>query len=123
MPIRRVLILLALFGSCLAIIGLAWISGSDLYLLSFPPRRRHINGPPTPPGIILAVLLVCPMLTLWLGQRGIYVFWAATLGMLVSSAVGFVAFNWTPTWSQHLLVIAMIATSVYAWTQKDYFDE
>ena len=120
MPVSRVLILLALFASCLAIVGLAWASGSELYTF-FP--GRHVHRPPTHPIALLIVLAFCMVLTLWIGQRGIYVFMIATVGILLGSGLGFFVYDWTPTWSQHLLSIAMIGTCIYGWMQRDYFEE
>jgi hypothetical protein len=46
-----------------------------------------------------------------------------TAGLLAGSVVGFLVYQWTPSWSQHFLTGAMIATSIYAWQQRDYFEE
>jgi hypothetical protein len=43
--------------------------------------------------------------------------------MLLGTAIGFFVYHWTPSWPQHLLAIAMFATSVYASKQTFYFDE
>jgi len=123
-PIRQVILLLALFGSCVAIVALAWASGSELYLFAPAGRWGHfqIRRPPTHPGVILGLLVFSVILTYWFHQHGMYVFIVITaLGILLGSAVGFLVFGWTPTWTQHCLAAAMIATSIYAWKQKDYF--
>jgi hypothetical protein len=122
MPIRQVALLLGLFCLCLAIIGIAWASGSELFLF-IPTRRGWAHHPPTHPGILLAVLVASLVLTVWIGQRGIYFFGIFAVGMLLGSAVGFFAYAWTPSWAQHVLCVTLIATTIYAWTQKDYFDE
>jgi hypothetical protein len=120
MPVRQVVLLLVLFGLCLAMVGIAWITGSELYLF-FP--SRHMHGPPTHPGIIFGLLVVSPILTYWFLQNGVYLFITMALWMLLGSVMGFFIFGWTPSWSQHCVTAAMIATGVYAWNQKSYFEE
>jgi hypothetical protein len=44
-------------------------------------------------------------------------------GIAVGTILGYCAFHWTPSWAQHVLFVAMIATSIYAWTLKDYFED
>ena len=46
-----------------------------------------------------------------------------TAGILLGSAMGVYVYKWTPSWAQHVLAVAMIATSIYAWRQKYYFEE
>jgi len=46
-----------------------------------------------------------------------------TVGILAGSVVGFFVYGWVPSSAQHLLVVATIVTSVYAWKQKSYFEE
>jgi UDP-N-acetylmuramyl pentapeptide phosphotransferase/UDP-N-acetylglucosamine-1-phosphate transferase len=120
MPIRQLALLLGLFYLCLAIVGMAWANGNQLFL--FIPSRRP-SLPPTHPGVILGFLVLSPTLTYWLRQKGVYFFIALTVGILVGSGMGFYVHNWTPSWAQHFLTVAMIATSIYAWTQKCYFEE
>jgi hypothetical protein len=124
MPIRQLIILLALFGSCLAIVGIAGATGSELFLF-IPVRRwgRPFHPPPTDPGVILGVLLTSLILTVWVRQAGVYFFIMIALGILVGSVVGFVVYGWVPSWAQHILTAAMIVTSVYAWNQTSYFEE
>jgi hypothetical protein len=69
------------------------------------------------------MLATSVVLTYWFGQTGVYVFITMALAILLSSAVGFLVFGWTPSWTQHALFIAMIVTSIYAWKQKDYFED
>ena len=128
MPMSRVLTLVGLFGLCLAVVAIAWASGSELYL--FTPAGRlgslhglHVRRPPTHPGIILGLLVTIAILTYWLRQNGIYIFIVTALGVLLGSVVGFLVFHWTPSWAQHVLFVAMLATGVYAWTQKDFFED
>ena len=123
MPVRQLMQLLALFAACLAIVGIAWASGSELYLFIPSRRFRPIYPPPTHPVVILMVLATSPILTYWVRQTGVYVFMIIAAGIVLGSAVGVCAFNWTPSWAQHLLTVAMIATSIYAWKQKYYFEE
>jgi hypothetical protein len=33
------------------------------------------------------------------------------------------SFHWTPSWAQQFLFVATIVTSLYAWNQKDYFED
>lgn len=61
-------------------------------------------------------------MTYWLRQDGVYFFILITAGMLLGTVMGFY-YNWTPSWAQHLLAAAMIATSIYAWKQKYYFED
>jgi uncharacterized membrane protein len=120
MPVRQLALLLGLFCLCLAIVSMAWTNGNQLYL--FLPSR-HAVLPPTHPGVALGFLVVSPFLTYWLRQSGVYYFVALTVGILVGSAMGFYVYKWTPSWAQHFLAVAMIATSIYAWKQKYYFEE
>ena len=120
MPVRQLALLLGLFGLCLAIVGLAWAHGYELYL--FLPSRRP-SLPPTHPGVILALLVPSPFLTYWLRQNGVYYFMVMTGGILLGTVMGAYVYHWTPSWAQHVLAVAMIATSIYAWQQKYYFEE
>jgi uncharacterized membrane protein len=120
MPVRQLALLLGLFCLCLAVVGIAWASGSQLYL--FLPSRRPVV-PPTHPGVILVFLVFSPFLTYWFRQYGVFFFILMTAGILLGSAMGFFVYNWTPSWAQHVLAAAMIATSIYAWKQKYYFEE
>jgi hypothetical protein len=119
MPARQLALLLGLFCLCLAIVGLAWASGSQLYL--FLPSRRP-TLPPTHPGVILFFLVLSPFLTYWLRQNGVYYFVVMTACILLGTVMG-IYYKWTPSWAQHVLAVAMIATSIYAWQQKYYFEE
>ena len=128
MPARQLIILLALFGSCLAIVALAWATGSEVYLYTLDlPARWHshlrFQSPPTHPGVIFGFLVLSLPLTYWLRQNGVYFFILLTVGIVFGSVVGFFVYGWTPSWAQHLLAVAMIATSIYAWKQKYYFEE
>jgi len=120
MPIRQLALLLGLFCLCLAIRGIAWANKYQLYM--FVPSRRP-SLPPTHPGVILFFLVLSLFLTYWRRQYGVYIFIAITAGMLLGSAMGFYVYNWTPSWAEHLLAAAMIATSIYGWKQKYYFEE
>jgi hypothetical protein len=120
MPVSRLALLIGLFCLCLAIVGLAWANGTQLYL--FLPSRRP-SLPPTHPDVILLFLAVSPILTYKLRQMGVYFFIVITAGMLLGSVMGSYVYNWTPSWAQHLLAVAMIATSIYAWKQKCYFED
>jgi len=63
------------------------------------------------------------VLTYWLRQNGVYFFILLTAGIVLGSVVGFFVYGWVPPLAQHLLSVAMIATSIYAWKQKYYFEE
>ena len=122
MPVRQLALLLGLFCLCLAIVGVAWASGEELFLF-LPFRRALLTCPPTHPGVIFGFLLLCPILTYGFRQTGVYVFIAMTAGILLGSVVGFKVFQWTPSWAQLFLTAAMITTSIYAWKQEYYFEE
>ncbi|MGA2065878.1 MAG: hypothetical protein ABSG86_12970 [Thermoguttaceae bacterium] len=122
MPVRQLAQLLALFGACLVIVGVAWASGSEIFLF-IPGRRAWAHRPPTHPGVILGTLVTSLILTVWARQTGVYFFVIMAVGILLGSAVGFFVYGWTPSVAQHILAVAMIATSVYAWNQKSYFEE
>jgi len=122
MPFTRVLILLLLLSSCVAIILLAWFSGAELYLY-LPSRRGVLHRPPTDPRLLLFLLSFSVPLGYWLRQAGVYYFMVMTGGMIAGSIVGYLGFDWTPSIMQHALVVAMAATSIYGWRQKDYFEE
>jgi hypothetical protein len=123
MPIGRVLILLSLLGLCLAILGIAWATGDELYL--FIPSRSitPLFPPPTDPVFFVAIL-GAGVVVLWFAGKGgaLYLILLAT-GTLLGSIVGFFMFHWIPSGSQHCLCLAMIATTVYYWKQKDYVED
>ena len=120
MPVSRLLTLAGLFGLCLAIVGIAWANGAELYLF-IPSRRQH--PPPTHPSVILVYIVASVPLTYWLRQIGVWFFAALTGGIAVGTILGYCVFHWTPSWAQHVLFVAMIVTSIYAWNQKDYFED
>ena len=122
MPVRQLALLLGLFCLCLAIVGMAWANGKQLFLF-LPIRFVPIHLPPTHPGLILGLLVLSPIATYWFRQNGVYFFILLTAGMLLGSAMSVYVFKWTPSWAQHFLAAAMIATSIYAWKQKYYFEE
>jgi uncharacterized membrane protein YfcA len=62
-------------------------------------------------------------MTYWLRQDGVYYFIIMTLGILLGTTMGVYVYNWTPSWAQHFLAATMIATSIYAWKQKYYFED
>ena len=121
MPVRQLALLIGLFCLCLAVVGMAWANGNQLYL--FIPSRRLPRLPPTHPGVILFFLVLSPFLTYWLRQNGVYYFIVMTACILLGTVMGFYVYKWTPSLAQHLLAAAMIATSIYAWKQKYYFED
>jgi uncharacterized membrane protein YfcA len=128
MPARQLIILLVLFASCLAVVGLAWATRSEIYLYTLDlPARWHshlrFQIPPTHPGVIFGFLVLSLPLTYWLRQNGVYFFILLTAGIVLGSVVGFFVYGWVPSPTQHLLSVAMIATSIYGWKKKDYFEE
>ena len=123
MPVRQIAVLLGLFGLCLAIVGIAWVSGSELYLYLPGRRRAALHAPPTHPGEILGVIVAMLLLTFWQRQVGVILFMVAAASVFLGSLVGYLIFNWTPSWTQHCLGIVMVVTSTYAWQQKHYFED
>ena len=121
MPVRQLALLLGLFGLCLAIVGVAWANGEST--LPVHSSRRLPRLPPTHPGEILFFLSLSPFLTYWLRQNGVYYFMVVTACILLGTVMGYYVYKWTPSWAQHVLAVAMIATSIYAWQQKYYFEE
>src|SRR5208282_2145700 len=104
MPTRQLIILLVLLGSCLAIVALAWATGSELYLYTFnlPVRwRNHLDFDrhATHPGVIFGLLVVSPILTYWSRQIGVYFFILLTAGIVFGSVTGFFVYGWTPSWA------------------------
>jgi hypothetical protein len=123
MPIRQFVILVGLFCICLAIIGIAWATGNELYL--WMPRRWHgpPNDPPTHPILFLVFFGILAFMT-WLGGNGAgYGLGVLTGDLFLSSVVGWFAFHWTPTLSQHHLSVAMLVLSIYYWKQIDYIED
>ncbi len=128
MPVRQLILLLGLFCLCLAVVGLAWAARGELYLYALDlPSRWHshlrFQSPPTHPGVIFGFLGFSLPLTYWLRQKGVYFFILLTAGIVLGSVAGFFVYGWVPSWAQHLLTVAMIATSIYAWKRKYYFEE
>jgi hypothetical protein len=118
MPINRIALLLGLLFVCIAIVDVAWATGTELYL-----DLGRGGSPPTHPCVILAGLVACPILGVRFARMGVYLFILATVSVLAGSAMGPLFHSWTPTWAQHCLAVVMIATSIYAWQQRDYFED
>jgi hypothetical protein len=116
MPLRTVLILLALFLGCVAIVLLAWATGSEFYV--FLPRRRivAIQEPPTHPGIILALLSVCVALYLYSPRYALLFFTGILCCLLLGSLIGYIVFSWHPTLMQIVLTLMMIGEVSYGWS-------
>ncbi len=120
MPLRMALILYGLFAACLAIVLLAWASGSEFYVL-FPSRRITIGARPTHPGVVLGLLAICVALYLYSPHYAL-VFFTALLGwLLLGSLVGYGVLGRNPTVPQMLLTLTMIAETAYGWTIEDYY--
>lgn len=120
MPIRNFLILVGLFAVCFAIVAIAWLSGSELYL--FLPGRRHF-GPPTHPGVILAVMAVAALLCCWLQFMSVTVVTLLAAGICLGIPIGNLVHSWTPGICQYLLATALGVIAWYGWTQRDYLTE
>ena len=126
MPLRVALILLGLFVVCLAIVLLAWLSGSEFYLF-VPPlsrwgiRRLSAYAPPTHPSIVVGLLATCVALYFYSPHYAL-VWFTILLGSLVlGSPIGYFFFAWKPTVAQVLLTLAMIAEACYGWSVQGYY--
>ena len=47
----------------------------------------------------------------------------STAGIVLGTVIGLLNFGWTPSEGQILLTAAMIATSIYGWKQRNYFEQ
>jgi hypothetical protein len=126
MPLRPLLLMLALIGVCVAIICIAWGYGVDLYVFSPAARtrwRQKMWGPPTHPGEILGLLAFAGVLAFFTRRYAFGFFALITVGLLLGTPVGFLVYNWTPTWAQYALTAGMLATCIYAWSMRYYLDD
>jgi hypothetical protein len=121
MPVRQLALLLSLFCLCLAIIGIAWLAGDELFL--FVPSGHTASNPPTHPGMIIAALFGSLALACWFRQAGVIFFIVLTVGIFLGTLLSVRGFLWIPSIEQYCLTVAMIVTSVYAWKEKYYFEE
>jgi hypothetical protein len=122
MPIRQFLILLGLFALCLAVVGIAWATGNELYIW-MPQRYGPPIKPPTHPLVFIVFFVVLGFWELLVG-RGAGVGLGVITGCLfVSSMIGWFAFKWTPTLCQYLLSVAMLVLTIYYLRQKDYIED
>jgi hypothetical protein len=116
-----VLILLSLFAGCLAIVLLAWMVGSEFYVLL--PKRwlTSVRTPPTHPSVVLGLLTTCLVLYLYSPHYALVFFTILLAGLLLGSFVGYGVFAWKPTMPQVLLTLAMVAEVAYGWTIQGYY--
>ena len=123
MPLRMALIFFGFFAGCLAIVLVAWASGSEFYV--FVPASRHFTSicakPPTHPSVVLGLLVACVALYLYSQRYALIFFTALLAGLLLGSLVGYAVFAWKPTLSQVLLTLAMMAEAAYGWSIQSYY--
>lgn len=123
MPVRVLAILGGLLALMLGVLALAWVTQAELYLCLPGLRFRfRINVPPTHPVVVLFVLAAPTVVALYSRHFGLMLFMLFPVGLLASSAIGYAAFQWTPSVFQHLLTLAAAATAVYGWSQREYFE-
>lgn len=120
MPLRTVLILSGLFAFCLAIPVIAWLVGSDFYVLVPAGKSRGlwhpINRPPTHPLEPLLLLFACAALWFYLPRYGLGLLAGFTFSIFLGTLVGWGVFQWTPTISQHILSVGLITLLGYGWS-------
>ena len=124
MPLRILTILIGLFAVCLAITLLAWANGSDFYIFFLSKRITTIHKPPTDPVVILGLLVLGGIIYPFSQKSALLFFTLLISGLLLGSLVGYGVYAWSTTFSQSMLILAMIALTGYGWAkQKIYFDE
>jgi hypothetical protein len=123
MPIRVALIWFGLFAGCIAVVLIAWASGSEFFML-IPGRYTRGCFKPLEPVGMLALLALCGGMYLY-SQRYALIFLTVLLGGLVlGTLVGCGVFAWKPTVSQFALIAAMFVEMSYGWSiREDYLDD
>jgi hypothetical protein len=121
MPLRVFSILTVLIVATLGLFGFAWLTGSELYFF-IPTRYQPLLRPPTSPFLMLGILAIPTTVTIMSRHYGLLIFMLFPLGLLVGTVVGWLLFDWTPSWCQHLLATFAILLSVYGWSQRGYLD-
>lgn len=120
MPLRPVLLLLCLFLACLAIAGLSYAMGWELYM--FGSRRPFHVRPPSDPTTIPFHLLASALVFLVSRSYGLLYLTFVTACVLIGSVWGWIMFQWMPTLAQHALSVALIVTLAYGWTHREDFE-
>lgn len=121
MPIRVLAVLAMLLAVTIGVLALAWLSDSEIYFF-LPSRSFRVQRPPTNPVAVLLLLGVPFVVAIFSHHYGLIAFMLFPVGLLLGTAVGVVAFEWTPSLFQHLLCLVAIAASGYGWSQREYFD-
>ncbi len=121
MPLRFVLIAAGLFIACLAVAIVAWMVGSEFYILA-PSYRHMIHRPPTHPIAVVLLFVFIAALYLYSEHYALVFFSCVLGGLALGSLVGFAVFSWTPTWAQWALTAVMSVETVYCWNNRCYFD-
>lgn len=115
MPAQRLLILLGLFAICIAIVAVGAADGCEFYLFMLGGRHAYAAYPPTEPSLIIYfLLLLYPTIAYWSRRVGTMFFAIFAASTVLGSITGYFVFEWTPSWAQHVLTVAMIGTAVYA---------
>ena len=119
MPIRTLIILAGLLAASLLVILIAWLAGFELYVF----YGRFRAKPPTPTGMVAALLIGALALGMFFSQHyGLVMFSAAATGVTLGTIVGPLMFQWSPSVCQYLLTASMLGLVGYGWTQHEYFD-
>ena len=123
MPIRVAMILFGLFGGCIAVVLLAWASGSEFFMF-LPGRRTHGFLEPLEPAGMLLFLVLCGGLFLYSQRYALILFTILLGGLVLGTFVGWGVVAWKPTLSQLALIAAMSVEVSYGWTiREDYLNE
>ena len=114
MRLRDLVVIIALLASTVLISGLAVVMGSEVYFL-LPSRRLGVDPPPDHPATYVVLLAVVVGLYFLSARYAAVLLAIVTAGAYLGTAVGWAAFEWTPSVCQYLLMISLTATTVFVW--------
>jgi hypothetical protein len=123
MPVSRYILLLALCGVSLAVVGGAWASDGELFWYFGGRRLAWNDEPPTHPGAIVVWIVVSSIFFALRSDWGWIVGLVNAVGLVGGTILGPVLFNWTASGWQYAVTSMWIAATWYGWSQREYFSE
>lgn len=122
MPLRDVIIALALVGTIVLVAFIGEATGSEFFLW-LPVRRRLPATPPSSPWRITMVMMI--VVGVFFLSRRIATFFLTgfSIAMIVSLPIGILIYEWTPGWAHYVLMVAMGSLAVFAWSNDSLHED